>query len=266
MAKQQSKLPEFAPLARDEISPALANSPCAACTVRQQSVCASLDDNELERLAAISRAMYVAAGSTIFNEGDPADYLFNVTDGVIKLYKLLADGREQVTGFLFPGDFIGLALKDSYSYSAEAISAVRLCKMKRSQFRDVLAVTPRLEHRLLSVASNELAQAQDQMLLLGRKTAREKIVSFFLQLAERRDKSRQAQINAGAELESSKFDEDVVELPMGRADIADYLGLTTETVSRTLTQLKTDGSIQLLDNHQVRLGGRESLREIAQGL
>lgn len=266
MAGQQTKLPEFTPLAPEEISPALANSPCAACTVRQQSVCAALDDNELERLAGISRAMYVAAGSTIFNEGDPAEYLFNVTDGVIKLYKLLADGREQVTGFLFPGDFIGLALRDSYSYSAEALSAVRLCKMQRSQFREVLAATPRLEHRLLSVASNELAQAQDQMLLLGRKTAREKIVSFFLQLAERRDNSRQAQINAGAQFADDEFDEDVVDLPMGRADIADYLGLTTETVSRTLTQLKTDGSIQLLDNHKVRLSSRDGLQDIAQGL
>lgn len=290
MIKQRQDLPTFTSVPAGEISAKLANSPCAACTVRQQSVCASLDNHELERLAVIAQAVYVAPGATVFQEGDAADYLFNVTDGVIKLYKLLPDGREQVTGFLFPGDFVGLALNASYGYSAEAITDLRLCRMARGAFNDVLAETPKLEHRLFTVASNELAQAQDQMLLLGRKTAREKIASFFLQLADRQERSRLAQRQAagfadgadgpsranGADtgvdtrmdtgMDKAESEMVIVDLPMGRADIADYLGLTTETVSRTLTQLKTDGSIRLLDHHQVEIHGRGALQDIAEGL
>jgi CRP/FNR family transcriptional regulator len=285
------ELPGFTPVNSSDLDTGIRQSPCAACTVRQQSVCASLGDAELERLGAIAQPVDAAAGTTVFREGDPADYVFNVTDGVIKLYKLLADGREQITGFLFPGDFIGLALDEKFTYSAEAVAHSRLCKMNRGKFGDVLAQTPQLEHRLLTVASNELAQAQDQMLLLGRKTALEKIVSFFLQLAQRRDRSQLAVSKLDARPdegsmthaenivepgigqagdEDSKLSDgisgDIIVLPMGRADIADYLGLTTETVSRTLTQLKTDGLIQLLDNNRVRLRDREELSQIAEGL
>ena len=270
----RAELPQFTSVPAGEISDILAQSPCAACTVRRQSVCASLDDLELECLAAIAHVVYLAPGATIFQEGDLADSLFNVTDGVVKLYKLLPDGREQVTGFLFPGDFIGLAVNDTYRYSAEALSNVRLCRMGRDSFNKVLAQTPKLEHRLFTVASNELAQAQDQMLLLGRKTAREKIASFFIQLAERQARARLAQAawadedasENGAEAAGAGEDRpDMVALPMGRAEIADFLGLTTETVSRTLTQLKTSGVIRLHDNHHVEIKDREDLRAIADG-
>ncbi|MGE0254876.1 MAG: cyclic nucleotide-binding domain-containing protein [Alphaproteobacteria bacterium] len=192
-----------------------------------------------------------ADGTDIFGEGEPAGALYNLTGGTVKLYKLLPDGRRQITGFLFPGDFLGLAMNEAYAHTAEAVGDVTLCRFPRGRFEGLLERLPRLEHRLLEMASNELAQAQDQMLLLGRKTATEKIASFLLLLSR-----RQA---ARGEPASP------VRLPMGRADIADYLGLTVETVSRCFTALKTGGPIRLLTSSAVELRDRAALEALAEG-
>lgn len=226
-------------------------NPCAACSIREMSICAVLDNTELSRMASIARTQSYAARQTIIDEGEPAELLFNITGGAVKLYKLLPDGRRQITGFLFQGDFLGIALNEVYAYSAEAVSDVTLCRFPRSRFEGLLDEFPKLEKQLLEVASNELAQAQDQMLLLGRKTAREKVVSFILSLSQR---ARQR----GAETSP-------VSLPMSRADIADYLGLTTETVSRTFTHLKGSGAIRLLPGNMVELVDVESLQDLAAG-
>jgi len=224
---------------------------CRACTVRPRAVCATLDDAELARLDAIAARVTAASGNDIFREGEPAGALYNLTAGAAKLYKLLPDGRRQITGFLFPGDFLGLAMNDAYAHTAEAMGDVALCRFPRGRFEGLLERIPRLEHRLLAMASNELVQAQDQMLLLGRKTATEKIASFLLLLSR-----RQA---ARGEATSPVY------LPMGRTDIADYLGLTTETVSRTLTSLKTGGPIRLLPGNAVELRDRAALEALAEG-
>ena len=137
----------------------------------------------------------------------------------------MADGRRQVVGFLVPGDFLGLAFGRTYVYTAEAITAVAACRFQRSRFMELLEELPALEREILGRTSNELAAAQQQMLLLGRKTARERLASFLADLAERSD-----------------ADGGPLELPMGRADIADHLGLTIETVSRTFTGLRRRAS------------------------
>jgi len=187
----------------------------------------------------------------IIDEGEAADYLFNVTDGAVKLYKLLPDGRRQITGFLFAGDFLGIAMNEKYAYSAEALGRVSLCRFPRRKLEALLDEFPKLEKRLLGMASNELVQAQDQILLLGRKTAQEKIVSFLLNLSDR-------VVRRGG-------DPSPISLPMGRSDIADYLGLTTETVSRTITHLKRDGLIRLLQGGRVDLPDLAALRVLADG-
>ena len=192
------------------------------------------------------------AHCTIFEEGNPADYVYTVTAGSIKIYKLLPDGRRQVTGFLFPGDFLGLIHNQSYAYSAETLTLAKLCRFPRQRLEALLDEVPRLEQQLLSMASHELAAAQDQMMLLGRKSARERIVSFLTMLS-----------NAAVRREQPG---DPVSLPMSRTDIADYLGLTIETVSRTLTKLKTDRLIEFLDEKHVRMSQLRELREIAEGL
>lgn len=225
--------------------------PCAACGIRDMAICSVLAPDELNQLVAITRQVDFTQGQTIIDEGEPANFLFNLTQGAIRLYKLLPDGRRQITGFLFEGDFLGIALNEQYAYSAEAIGDVGLCRFPRQKLEAMLDEFPHLEKRLLGVASNELAQAQDQMLLLGRKTAREKVVSFLSALS-RRAVSRES-------------DASPVYLPMSRADIADYLGLTTETVSRTFTNLKRDGYIQLKAGGYVELPNIEALEDVAEG-
>ena len=229
--------------------PAAGLGPCSACNVRDLVFCHALKDAELPRLSAIVVEVAAAAGQAIFYEGDPAEHVFNVTAGVVKLYKLMADGRRQITGFLFRGDFLGLALNTSYAYSAEAVSATRLCRFPRGALERLLDEFPRLEKRLLAMAGNELIAAQDQMLLLGRKTAKERVASFLLSLSE-----RAAQRGGPA---------NPVELPMVRADIADYLGLTTETVSRTITELRKSGVIELPRSGSVELQQPHALEELA---
>lgn len=226
-------------------------NPCAACEVRDLSICGVLAPDEMQELIKILTRQTYETHDPIIDEGEPAEFVFNVTGGAVKLFKLLPDGRRQITGFLFEGDFIGTATNATYSYSAEAVGDVSLCRFNRRKLESLLDRFPKLERQLLTMASNELAQAQDQMLLLGRKTAREKLCSFLLNLSRRADKRG--------------YDAAVVSLPMSRNDIGDYLGLTTETVSRTFTNLKRDGVIQLLDGNRVRINDTDRLYDLSDG-
>ncbi len=239
-------------LAEAQPRPGGTESPCSACAVRNLTVCAPLNPLELSEFSSITTKGSVQAGNPIFDEGEPADHVFNVTEGLVKVYKLLPDGRRQVTGFLIAGDFLGLANDETYAYCAEAVTEARLCRFSRKKLEDMLRRFPQVERQLLSVASHELAAAQEQMLLLGRKTAKEKIASFLLKLSDR--------------YEERGLSGNPLHLPMSRNDIGDYLGLTTETVSRTFTQLKSSGAIRLLPGSLVELTDRDGLEDIAEGL
>lgn len=238
-------------MARPTKPGALDVNPCGACPVRSLTVCAALEEEELSRLADIVQTVRLDPHQTIFSEADPAQYMFNVTAGTVKLYKLLPDGRRQITGFLFSGDFIGLSVNDRFAYSAETVTPASLCRFPRRQMDGLMDEFPKLQRRLFSMASNELAAAQDQMLLLGRKTAKEKIASFLLALSQRAVRRGQK--------------DNPVHVPMSRADIADYLGLTTETVSRTFTQLKSGGTIRLMEGGKVDISDKDALIDMAEG-
>lgn len=220
---------------------------CEECEVRSLAVCQAIGRDQLPRLSALALGRRVDTGQTLFEEGDTADDVFTLTEGMLKLYKLMTDGRRQIIGFLLPGDFLGLAFGRTYVYSAEAIIPTAVCRFRRPQFMDLLADFPSLEKEILGRTSTELAAAQEQMLLLGRKTARERVASFLAALA------RRSRTNGRASLE----------LPMSRADIADYLGLTIETVSRTLTSFRREGLIDLPDKHQVKIVRARELDQIA---
>jgi|SRR5581483_47759 len=224
--------------------------PCRSCMVRSLSVCSALDAAEMDGLAGIAGQCQFDGGTTIMMEGDPADHLFNIIQGTVKIYRLLADGRRQITGFLMGGDFLGLALSDSNPYSAEAVTPVTLCRFGRRRFEHLIDEFPQLERRMLVNASNELFAAQDQMLLLGRKTAREKVATFLLIHSRR----------AAARGRPS----DSLSLPMSRTDIGDYLGLTIETVSRTFTQLRSDGILALHGASRVDILDRAALEAAAE--
>lgn len=237
-------LPEACTLRRREAA-------CVNCGARAFSVCSSLDPEDMAGLQAIADREALRAGETLVSEGDPAGNVFNVTSGALRVYKLLPDGRRQIIGFLFAGDFIGLASGEHYAFSVEAIENSTLCRFRRSEYRALLRESPALEGALLDRAGHELAVAHNQILLLGRKTARERLASFLIDLPSR-DPSRSA-------------DDDMVHLPMTRAEIADYLGLTIETVSRELTKLRTAGILTPLSLHALRIDQPEKLRAIAQG-
>lgn len=225
--------------------------PCAACNVRELSICEALKGREIDRIAEIVTRIPVPAGRTLFQEGDEADYVYNIVDGALRLFKLLPDGRRQITGFLFPSDFVGIALKARYAYSAETITDTIVCRFPRLKLEALFAELPALEKRLLETAGNELIAAQDQMLLLGRKTAAERVASFLLHL----------QARAAARHAKS----DSLELPMTRTDMGDYLGLTVETVSRTFTKLRKGGLIATPSPQEVEITDPDGLREIAEG-
>jgi CRP/FNR family transcriptional regulator len=224
---------------------------CHHCAARALSICSAMPTEELGALAMIRQRQKVEAGETFIDEGEAATHFFNVAAGAVKVYKLMADGRRQITGFLFAGDFLGLAFNDTYTYSAEALTPVSICRFRRRRLDALLEQFPRMERKLLTMASNELAAAQEQMVLLGRKTAREKIISFILTLARRAEKS-------GGDGHS-------VHLPMTRSDIADYLGLTTETVSRVFTALRSSRFIELDGASNVLITDREALEDLAEG-
>lgn len=232
------------------------SNPCQVCSVRDMAFCGVLDNAELDRLDSISSRFHVSPPKTIVFEADQADFVFNVTEGVVRLTKMLADGRRQITGFLFPGDFIGMTGKDTYVYSAEAVTAVDLCRFPRLKLMNLFEESPELEHRMLSMAYDDLAMAQEQILLLGRKTARERLASFLLMLMRQAERRRRP-ADSGA-VQS-------VMLPMSRADIADYLGLTIETVSRTMTRLSKDGLIGLTSAHEAVLKDVDALAAIETG-
>lgn len=227
-------------------------SACVACTARPLGVCRDLQNDELGALADASRETRLDAGQALFEEGEPNPHVFNVLDGALKLYRLMPDGRRQIVGFLFKGDFLGLGARSTATFTAEALTPVSACRFKRADFDDLLETMPALERRLVAVAGDELTAAQEQMVLLGRKTARERLASFLM-----RASVRQARLGEAT---------DVVRLPMSRLDIADYLGLTIETVSRTFTQFKTAGLIRLLSTTEVALARPDALRALADGL
>jgi len=210
--------------------------PCGTCEIRSFSVCSCLDPAELEKLRSALTTSHFAAGESLIHEGEPAAALFNIVKGTVKLYKLLSDGRRQITGFLVPGDFLGIALNKTYAYSAEAIEDVHVCRFDRTRFSALLGDLPKLEHRLLEAACTELAAAQDQMLLLGRRTALERVASFLLQWHQRL---------------VARGTTDKIVLPMSRSDIADFLGLTIETVSRSLTALRRSKVIDLVSRSEL---------------
>lgn len=223
--------------------------PCQACAARSLSVCGVLADVGLRRLDSISDHRDFVAGETLAREGDPATQLFNITAGAVRVHKLLPDGRRQIVGFLFPGDFLGLATGERFAFSAEAITAGTACRFPRKAYRQLLREMPELEASLLDRTASDLRAAQEQMLLLGRKTAIERFASFLLDLSARDRR-------AGGEGKE-------IQLPMTRAEIADYLGLTTETVSRVTSRLKAKQVIRLLTLHSLRIEKPAELAALA---
>jgi CRP/FNR family transcriptional regulator len=185
-------------------------------------------------------------GTPVFWQGDEASAVFEIVEGVLRTFKILADGRRVITGFLYPGDIVGVSLRDRYLYSAEPVVPSKVRRFARARFEDEIEHTPELRPLLFARLCDEMAAAQDQMVLLACKSAEERVSSFLLSIA-RRTCGRRA----------SSFSIDV---PMTRLDMADYLGLTIETVSRTMTKLASRGVIASTGRHTIMI---RSLAQLA---
>ncbi|MBK3666759.1 helix-turn-helix domain-containing protein [Bradyrhizobium diazoefficiens] len=205
---------------------------CSDCAVRGFAVCASLDPAELREFEHLGRRVHFAAGETAFSEEDITTSFYNLLEGVMRLYKLLPDGRRQIVGFALPGDFLGMNMSGRHNFSADAIGAVTVCQFSKIPFGRFIEDRPHLLKRINELAIRELSQARDHMVLLGRRSADEKVATFLLGWRER--------------LSLLKGPSNAVPLPMSRQDIADYLGLTIETVSRTFTKLERHGAIEIV--------------------
>lgn len=218
----------------------------AQIPLRSGSGRSTAEADPLDRLGAVAR---YAKNRTIYYEGDEADHYFKVRSGTVRLCKVTEDGRRQIAAFLTAGDLFGWTDQAFYSFSAEAVTEVTVEKFQRQRIEESVRANPSLGRRILMLLSNQLASAHEHLLLLGRMTASERIAVFLLDLAR-----RQRAANGAAA---------TIELAMSRKDMADYLGLTVETVSRTMSALKRKGIISFAVPESVQLKQSTALERLA---
>jgi CRP-like cAMP-binding protein len=209
----------------------------------------AVPDDGLSALRAIGTVVHFTRNATIFGEGEKAGYSYKVVSGAVRLCKQMSDGRRQIAEFLLPGDFFGFEWRADYSLTAEALSDVVLVRYARSRLDRLGEERCDVQRRLLTILSRDLWAAQNHVVMLGRQTAKERVVAFLLVLAER------AHARSG----------DALDVPMCRQDIADYLGLTIETVCRAISDLKRARLIAVPGRAQIVVRNLAALRDIVEG-
>jgi CRP/FNR family nitrogen fixation transcriptional regulator len=197
-----------------------------------------------DTFAALGAAMSFERNAEIFGDGEPAEYFYQVVSGAVRTYKLTEDGRRQIGAFYLPGDVFGLEAGNTHTFAAEAVVRSTVRVARRGTILSLAARDAELGQALWMAVAGGLRAAQEHLLLLGRKTAEERVATFLLDIARREDAP------------------DVIELPMTRQDIADYLGLTIETISRTMTQLETEDAIALPSARRVVVKSPRRLRQL----
>ncbi|MCA8927156.1 MAG: helix-turn-helix domain-containing protein [Alphaproteobacteria bacterium] len=233
-------------LYRPSIRSAARMPDCAHCPVRDHSLCAGMEAGQLIRVAEKTDQLEATPGQALFFEGDPARHFFTIRRGVVRVVRSFPDGRRSVVGFLHDGDFFGGGFGQSaYPATAEAVTDLEYCRITVRDLEELAQEFPALHRQVASMASDRLHAANDHIVLLSRKTAIEKVAAFLL---------------ASAEWVGDKGQFD---LPMARSDIADYLGLTIETVSRTMTRLIDNQVIALPTPQRVRVLDWSELNTLA---
>ncbi len=227
---------------------------CDHCPIRHRGICGALSDEHLHRLALISRTRSLAPHQSVFHDGDEVLYYSNIRSGIVKLTKTLADGRLHIVGLLFPPDFLGSPFNASHKYGAEAATELELCYFPKSAFQRLMIEFPGLEHRLFEFAVRELDVCRDWNLLLGRKSSYERVASFVYMMAK-----RAADVSCAPKPANQAH----FLLPLTRGEMADYLGLTLETVSRQFSRLKDKGIIDLPTSRDVTVPDMELLSAIS---
>lgn len=226
---------------------------CVECPIRHRAVCSRCDAAELLKLEQIKYYRSYQAGQTVIWSGDRMDFVASVVSGIATLTQTLEDGRRQMVGLLLPSDFVGRPGRATAAYDVTATTDLVMCCFRKRPFEELMLSTPHVAQRLLEMTLDELDAAREWMLLLGRKTAREKIASLLAIIA-RRDATLRLRAPKGPL---------VFDLPLTREEMADYLGLTLETVSRQISALKRDGVIILDGKRHVTIPDLERLMEEA---
>lgn len=227
---------------------------CDTCLVRNRAICSVLDNAELASLNRIGRTKTISAGQALMWEGDDSLMVANVIEGVLKLSTGTGDGREQIVGIVYPADFIGRPFGAQSPHTVTAMTDARVCTFTRGDFDAFARQHPDLEHKLLERTLTELDRARHWMLLLGRKSASEKVATFLLEMSDRL-------VDRTCALDSGPLA--AFTLPFGRQQIADILGLTIETVSRQLTKLRNDGLVDLPSRRDIVIRNRDGLAHMA---
>lgn len=226
---------------------------CQSCEARHGGICGALAPKQLVELSKHTQRTAHEREVTLEPASNDNEVYSNILSGVVKLTKLMPDGRQQIVGLQFAPDFLGRPYSRNTDTVAEAATNVRLCSFPKSVVERFITESPEMEHRLHEQHMRELDEARDWMLTLGRKTAVEKVASFLLLIASHIDPERE---DRDSNIE--------IELPLKRADIADFLGLTIETVSRQLTNLRKKGVIDINDRKTVEIASLKRLREVAE--
>ena len=224
---------------------------CGDCPIRHRAVCARCDSDELSHLEQIKYYRSFQAGQTIIWSGDRMEFVGSVVSGIASLTQTMEDGRRQMVGLLLPSDFVGRPGRATAAFDVTATTDVVMCCFRKKPFEEMMSTTPHIAQRLLEMTLDELDAAREWMLLLGRKTAREKIASLISIIA-RRDSALHLRKKTGALS---------VDLPLTREEMADYLGLTLETVSRQMSALKRDMVIGLEGKRHVMVPDFDKLLE-----
>lgn len=225
---------------------------CQSCEARHGGICGALTPSQLSELSKHTQRTAHERDERLVIRGDQQEVCSNILGGVVKLTKLMADGRQQIVGLQFAPDFLGRPYSPQSDIIAEPATNVRLCSFPRSVLERFLKEAPDLEQKLHQQHMRELDEAREWMLTLGRKNATEKVASFLLMIVEHIDPEK--------EVPDGKVE---IELPLKRADIADFLGLTIETVSRQLTNLRKMGVVNINDRKSVEIVNKARLSAIA---
>lgn len=226
---------------------------CGDCPIRHRAVCARCETDELQMLEEIKYYRSFEAGQTVVWSGDRMDFVASVVTGIATLTQTMEDGRRQMVGLLLPSDFVGRPGRETAAYDVVATTDLVMCCFRRKPFEEIMIKTPHVGQRLLEMTLDELDAAREWMLLLGRKTAREKIASLIAIIA-RRDASLNQKITCGKA---------TVDLPLTREAMSEYLGLTLETVSRQMSALRKDGIIEIEGKRHIIIPDFDLLVEAA---
>ena len=226
---------------------------CGDCPIRHRAVCARCEGDELTKLEEIKYYRSFEAGQPIIWSGDKMDFVGSVVSGIATLTQTMEDGRRQMVGLLLPSDFVGRPGRDRAAYDVVATTDLVMCCFRKKPFEDVMLSTPNVGQRLLEMTLDELDAAREWMLVLGRKTAREKIASLIAIIAR-----RDAALKMRDEMGKVSID-----LPLTREAMSEYLGLTLETVSRQMSALKRDGVIEFEGKRHILIPDFDRLLEEA---